>query len=132
MIKTVSLETAKLLKENGFRQDTHFWHSERKYKRPDEENKVISSSYIGHGVHAKSRNIYAAPCTDELLEELPCDIDGLGLIICKIDSGNDGIYYVSYENCITHAYLTTTTFKNEYLPESLASMWLWLKKEGLI
>lgn len=124
MIKTVSLKTAEALKESGWKKETYF---------ADYLQKAETVNWMKEHVRGLRRDDFIyLPTTDELLEELPCDINGLGLLVCKIDAGNDGIYYVSYENCITRFSLTTNVLKNESLPEALAAMWLYLVKEGLI
>lgn len=62
-----------------------------------------------------------APNTDELLEELPET-----LIIWK----SLGAYDVGYRKSLTHE--DSMHSRNSELIEALASMWLYLKKEGII
>lgn len=126
MIKTTSLETSKLLKENGFRQDSHFFYSVN--PRPKEQRTI---SELDSFLHCITNNMkipcddlyFSAPTTDELLEELPCLIndksDGCRLNIDKVITR----YQVRYGNYVE--------FRDKELPEALAKMWLYLKKEGL-
>lgn len=118
MIKIVSLETAKLLKESGFRQDTLF-----SWSRTHVENPYI----LGVGVlqpweTLDKEHCISSPNTDELLEELP-----IGITIEKYSSKGEIRFCVrEVETRVNHS------SHNESLPEALASMWLWLKSEGLL
>lgn len=131
-MKTVSLETSKLLKEKGFRQDTQwYWIEEHQFN----QHKIysiellcqLSSSELIH----KS---FAAPTTDELLEELPCVIvkeqEPKKDVNCwlQIDKTGDTEYLVRY----VHSQSELCSYNGESLPEALAQMWLWLKSEGLL
>lgn len=128
MTRTVSLETAKQLKEAGFSQDSPFnWVEYSSEYMP----KVFFSEYGLDTV--RYIKICSAPTTDELLEELPITIpyfDKQGnLGMCKHEKG----YSVYYE--VENDYEKSSIFNvfvNESLPEALAQMWLWLKKEGLL
>jgi len=134
MIRTVSLETAKLLKENGFRQDSyHFYypileHEVRMVKEPYERavsfptGKTLrwelamgyEEDYCGNDVDK-----IAAPTTDEFLEELPA-----GTSIRKQFS-------LGFE--VWNPYIKSgRLFINESLPEALAQCWIYLKKEGFL
>lgn len=109
MIKTVSLETAKLFKEAGFRQDTEFMWC---YK--PEPPKLVPVIEFGKPMGRKL--ICAAPTTDELLEELP-----LGFIRIERHNGCFIIEVPSLKYAKSHM----------ELPEALAQMWLWLQSENL-
>ena len=119
MIQTVSLETAKLLKEAGFRQDTEmFWYPNPNgttwdYILVTKDFKRVSGGLI----------YTAAPTTDELLEELPSRLNehsGVLLIFKETDAYE--VCYGGHDN----------RFINVSLPEALAQCWLWLRKEKLI
>lgn len=127
MIKITSLETSKLLKGAAFRQDTYWqWSCNIKC-----ENNVLNA---GRFIHENFINI-AAPTTDELLEELPIRIkffDGDIGASLSITLHDDGIkYFVYYAKNISHVAICHSEL-SESLPEALAQMWLWLKKEGLL
>ncbi len=120
MIKTVSLETAKALKDAGFRQDNmaYYYPGELScFKGPVSMEWGIES---GLNSHFK----YAAPTTDELLEELPEIVKDQRLNISK----ERNLYFVSYE----YEDNLLQCFHRKSLPEALAQMWLHLKKESLI
>lgn len=131
-IKTTTLETSKLIREAGFRQDTEFYYlPDSPVYRP---NTVWFKEQLDFKA-MKNREIYAAPTTDELLEELPEIITlkgkGFGSSVetkCVLVMGKvNGEWRISYRNQIAHV-----NREDESLPEALAAMWLWLKKEGLL
>lgn len=110
MIKTVSLETAKLLKEAGFRQNTSMvW---RKYQRWLCEDR--NNEYIDHGWSIEELDETSAQTTNELLDEMS---DNHILDYCNSDDGKHT------QNYLMNLYRD---------PNKLAECWLWLKKEGLI
>lgn len=142
MINTVSLETAKLLKEKEFRQDTELFFCEgntyTEYEvicgtfgiiNKETLDKTLVACYEVHPL--RTLQYYASPCTDELIAELPpwiikCSVQD-DLSICSCRDGWSIIYGISCgdrETCHEEV--------NESLPESLAQMWLYLKSEGLI
>lgn len=105
-VKTTSLETSKMLKEARFRQDTEYHF----YRMSSNEKPFIGSRDITW----QNYIIFAAPTTDELLEELPTN-----LILQYFDDNYTGMAMGDY----------TDLFRD---PNKLADCWLWLKKEGLI
>lgn len=111
MIHKVSLETAKLLKENGFRKECHFGYC-------DGELECNPSP--------TEWPIYA-PTTDELLEELPWHTQ-----IYKGTDGNLGQYICHLDARSVIGQKETKWFYHKDLCEALAQMWLYLKKEGLL
>jgi hypothetical protein len=111
MIPTTRLETSKLLKDAGFRQDTYLYHVEC----DDGEKNWYQLMQSGEW-DDEEREIISAPTTDELLEELPFQT--------KIYKGTENVYIISYSNL--------KDISNEVLPEALAQCWLWLKKENLL
>ncbi len=134
-IKTVSLETARKLKESGFRQDTTFWWinvpNGTHYKTYNDFGWQLEYGYYGFIER------FSAPTTDEILKELPKWIKSPehGLADFLITKGPKN-YTVMYLNCyyFPHARMTKYCIKfvHKELCEALASMWLHLKKEGLL
>lgn len=123
--KTTSLEISKLLKEAGVRQDTEFKWSEKLFHRPNELNIVLHKS---DARPSESVLLFAAFTTDELLEELPYRIGGDNFILDLVIHKNSEGFTVGYRGFPDKK---NTWFKHESLPEALAQMYLWLKKEGL-
>lgn len=125
MIRTVNLETAKKLKDAGFKQDTqYYWKI-----NPFNDEWYITSLRMDKRFAA-----FSAPTTDELLEELPAcvvkEIASKHDVNCwlQIDKIGDSEYYVGY----VHSQNVLYDLFNESLPEALSQMWLFLKKEGLL
>ena len=121
MIKTCSLETAKLLNKAGFRQDTSLFYRVDEFgnvfERNANEDPLKMQKIHGTNIY------YAKPTTDELLEELPDTLnEKSGVFGLWINSGVYEVFYGGFNE----------TFKHESLPEALSQMWLWLKKEGLL
>lgn len=100
MIKTVSLETAKLLKEAGFRQDT-YWHFVRNLVSGDFPLCINCQGIV---------NAIASPTTDELLECL----------------NNDDLIYKYLESNDMDGTDLIWLMRD---PNRLAEAWLWIKKE---
>lgn len=127
MIRTVSLETARLLKENGFKQGIEgerilYWVI---YEGLPSE--LVGSFWsLSKGCKEK----YYAPTSDELLNDLPWRINyEKECLYLTIKKGiND--YGLGYRPELRP--FNRIKFFNESLPEGLSQMWLWLKKEGLI
>lgn len=129
MIKTVSLETAKLLKEAGFKQDTYWYHYEHK-RLKEEDYKECKCEGLNHDdvyYPEESWNKIAAPSTDELLEELPWHTQ-----IYKGTDGNLGQYICHLDARSVIGQKETKWFYHKDLCEALAQMYLFLKKEGLL
>ena len=115
MIKTATLQTAKLLKESGFKQDTYFVHYLNKH-----EDTAINTVSDRIFYPSEYWDEFPSPTTDELLEELPYAIN--------INKGPFE-YRVSYHIV---ARVDNISFLDKSLSEALAKMYLWLKKEKLI
>lgn len=123
-IKTVSLNTARVLEENLFTQNTYFYYIKHKldldYKLENTPNGQCIEDYL------------AAPTSDELLEVLPSsiskDYEEYWIEIFKDDSG----YLVSYSKYNTGDLQTLHQEYNQSLVESLGLMFIFLKKEGLL
>lgn len=134
MIKTTSLETSKLLKDNGFPQDKPekhwvdinfsgargplkpyampFLHGDK----PWDKESLYSKHYLA-----------AAPTTDELLEELPYYvINKNGETGALVMGKPSNIFNVQYRP------KGSPVFKDQSLPEALSQCWLYLKREGLL
>lgn len=122
MIHTVTLETAKLLKENGFPQITDlFWTDIDGISQVTEMRGIIHDDF-------------AAPTSDEILEELPSFLTiNTGAQFDLIIRKDLYVYTVSYQHPSTDIYVfDNKLFVNKSLSDTLAQMWLWLKKEGLL
>lgn len=128
MIKTVSLDTARKLKESGFRQDTEYSWA---------ESSSVMDSHLVHKSNFAAcivKDWFSAPTTDELIEELPACIvkeqEPKKDVNCwlEIEKTYADEYIVAYRHSQSELYEVI----NQSLPESLASMYLWLKSQGLL
>lgn len=125
--KTVTLETAKLLKHAGFRQDTHFSHADWSVNEGSYQfDETSSFKCVG------KEFLFAAPTTEELLEDLPVGSElwtgyYRHLAMWPHDSNNWQCAYVLPEGSGYFGWQEAKT-----LTEVLAQMWLWLKNEGLL
>ncbi len=131
MIATVSLETARRLKDAGFRQNTIFLWASWSTGTQDMDNVVEFREFLEwrkkreHGVKEQVWDAYAAPTTDELLTKIPEEYDGGSLAMTR-----KSVYYEIYEP-YEPAYVKHC-FGGSNLVEALANCWLYLKQEGLI
>lgn len=144
----VSRELAKKLKEAGYPQSTEwfirlqkpigltkiYWHGDMDY-----DNERFSGSKPEQVRFREENEFFAAPMTDELLEQLPN----------VIEEGKT-VYYLLIQNPFTadrRAHYHTVGTKGGRLhaslndsaigvaktqPEALAQLWLWLKDHGYI
>jgi len=108
-----SLELSKQLKEVGWKKETEFWYLPCFNGELEEWHLVPKKEICGCG---GCKRAVPAPISDELLEELPKFV-----AITKL---NDNSYSVILLG-------TDIDFRSN-LPNALAKMWLYLKKEGLI
>jgi len=129
----VSLEIAKQLKEAGYPQEGEFWWTSyyedsfgtfRLYE--DEEFHLKFKPPIMYTEESKFKS-YVAPLATEILEELPRQVilNGWNCVLEIRPYGTQEFEVVYY-----HPH----HFKNEEaytLPNALAKMWLYLKKEGI-
>lgn len=132
--KTTSLETSKLLKEAGFRQDNiSKYHVHRIDSRGRNE---WTTEDLYTFPRDKVKEFIAAPTTDELLEELPQSVfkenDNRILVIeNRFDNNHNSKYWMvscrSYHDDITWGCQT-----DKSLPEALAQMYLFLANKGFI
>lgn len=125
----VDLEIAKELEENGFPQETNFYHRIQK----DGIGEFTDFS----DTHLKSDfmtiiNVYSAPTTDEILKELPKKLYGCHLEIDRTDVA----YYIWYAPIGTNIDQRPKDFvagsMGKKLANALAQKWLYLKKERLL
>ena len=113
----VDLEIAKELKNKGFPQTSSCWW--------------VEANFYGGGFYyflhqnpgPKKGNHYSAPISDEILKELPDNLNGNGLILEPCAKGR--LCCVSYIH-------TQTFFKDEKLSNALAKLWIELKTRGYI
>lgn len=128
----VSLELAKQLKESGWAKETEFWYAiHKKIAEPYYSN----CSHLVYGESelypASDWNSFNAPLVTELLEELPDIISTKdncwGLEIRKIKDN----FRVEYYDFRIMEY-SQKMIESSSLPDALAEMWIWLKKEGHI
>lgn len=128
-MKTVSLETAKQLKEVGFPQETEFY-----WRVPDDEEKSTVESREKMKKFYYIFPTYASPTADEILEELPQTIKYNGKTYhLFISMGLDRQYFVVYANELDYEYNAPFPIKMRHsLAEAVAEIYLYLKKEGLI
>lgn len=139
MIKTVSLETAKLLKDNGFSQEKSEKHwVDLNFSGARGTLKPYAMSFLHGDKPWDKESLYSkhylasAPSTDELLEELPDMVNFKnfnGMLIIQKRLKYFDVYYRRFSG---NGYFPKNIRGYESLPEALAQMWLYLKKEGFI
>lgn len=133
MIKTTNLETSRLLKENGFPQKTLiFWE----YGHPNMKGQWEQKEWYLSDYYTKSDKAISSPSTDDLLEQLPQIIGEVGKRFTRQIIIQEYYIIITYEErCFgSGKTLIRETYETDKynLVESLAQMWLWLKKEGMI
>jgi hypothetical protein len=112
---TTSLDISRQLKEAGWKKETEFWwYVSSLGGKPN----LVPKSNLS--VNKKLVKLYSAPLATEILEELP-----MGLHIIKGISYIDGKFQVFTID-------EEQSEPDESLPNALAKMWLYLKKEGLL
>jgi len=125
MIKTVSLETAKALRNAGFKKECDFtWEFRHPIKADDGDGWELF--HRSRFLNLANRYGVFSPTTDELLEELPKELKGNDLAIRF--NGTIG-WEIGYEN----KYFQYEEYVNsQSLCEAVAQMYLFLAKEGLL
>lgn len=132
-MKTVSFETAKKLKDAGFKQETYFYHS-------------LNDKGIYHVCSHREFELLKkiskgeplpAPDTDELLEGLPYFIEGEDVYVYAFQihcgSVSDKRDWIpNYYDELTGNSVYDFSHRNESLIESLAELWLKLKEKKLV
>lgn len=118
----VDLEIAKELKENGFPQESFIdWL----YNATDEwclVSQECSAYDKDRWVEIDKNRVCSAPTSDEILKELPNQIEKRRLEIIAGENSFLAIYEKGNMKLSGHL--------NDKLSNSLASLWLNLKKEG--
>ncbi len=133
----VDLEIAKELKINGFPQKinrfcwVHGWT----------ESLVGKEEHYSIGYNIKS-DVYEierffAPISDELLKELPHEVNGSWLLITPVGKGYEVGYWEGEWNkeATENDPLTRKIYEHyldKKLSNALSNLWLYLKKEGYI
>lgn len=121
----LSLETSQLLKECGFPQDSYFqWIFIHSAVNPEYNHWELLDKE--HVLYIKDADIqYACPTSDEILELLPNELGEFYLSITKMNKGTYSVGYY-FENS------TKQDFGNKSLPEAIAQMYIFLRREKLI
>jgi hypothetical protein len=123
MIATVTLETAKLLKESGFRQDSEFHWVDLNFdgaRGPLKPYRLFTGTDDIHDGKGLYKSLAAAPTTDELLAVLKENkIDKFLIRPCSKWYGIEADWYDYNES-------------GESLVELLAEFWICLAKENLL
>lgn len=127
----IDLEIAKELKINGFSQNTHyFWARYNKKVMRSEQWDLIDRPFSNE---ALQKPYYSAPTTDEILKELPNEINGYVLEIIRYE---DGAIEADYTKYVQHyedtEYLIQSKKLFYKLSNCVAELWIDLKKEGYI
>jgi hypothetical protein len=125
---SVSLETAKKLKEAGWNKPTALVYTNYYHGEPTEK------MHLEFPVHTTDPNKLYAPTTDEILADLPKTINGYA------NSDNKNVSYIvavfKGEDTYFAGYffygIELIVFKNKSLVEALAELWLWAKEKGYI
>lgn len=123
----VSLEIAKQLKEAGWKKETEFWWVDLTFSRGEW---LLRNSF--EASRFKEQTKYPAPLATEILEELPCIIK-IKQFLGSMD-GHLETYKKEYKGKIWYGvcYRSIKHCTDFTLPNALAKMWIYLKKEGLL
>jgi len=134
----VDLDIAMELKINDFSQKTYFcWMNFTQLENDfgfvhhyisDGKEYHFQANYIDSDLPAKG-HVYYAPTSDELLKELPHEVNGFHLRIEPVlnEEYIVGYWEEGYEDERRFDY-----YNDKKLTNALAKMWLYLKKEGLL
>lgn len=115
----VDLEIARELKENGFSQNSIY-----RYEIDIKEDASLCQNFIPINDHVNY--VYSAPCSDEILKELPKRISyHQNLCIIK----DEQTYWCAYEGATLEDEVGASSKK---LSNALAKLYIRLKKEGYI
>lgn len=143
----VSSEIAKELKEAGWKKETEFWWNA--HDRLDLDTNTTYKDNFSLDNFNKWGNVcggyesLSAPLATEILEELPKidDSDNLAHWHFEIELTKGGMYYCRYVSIDNREIPDNSKEEDEdkwmliddiYLPNALAKMWLYLKKEKLV
>lgn len=133
---TVSLETAKKLKEAGFTQTTcaswvgvdKFEGGFDKYIHQADLEEKRDWSIEESGFSKENTEIFAAPTFEEIWNELPITLNVRWEYVKMLDFG-----FIGYLNFNTSTFCGDLRFDaNENIAEAAAELWLELKSEGHI
>lgn len=118
----VSLELSRELKENGYPQEGEMWWMESYWG----DGTMIRWDIVSEKDKDIGENSCVSPLATELLERLPVPL----LVFTKMPKGKKEIQYIiTYADTFGKNPATTI---DESLPNALAKMWLYLRKEKLI
>lgn len=127
----VDLEIAEELEKNNFPQTIYGWYKPN-YDGRDRKPELLE--VLARGTSKSSFNnltyyrLTYAPTSDEILKELPVEINGFNFRIERTDTDFVIAYLeLGYEDEVRFGY-----FHDKKLVNALAKMWLYLKKEGLL
>lgn len=124
----IDLKLAKELKKEGFPQKTHFSYAKSlKYGNLHLTTKELMTGWIAVW------EIYDAPTSDELLKELPFEINEYILEIIRYETGTIEADYTRYgliDEDVEYLIQSKKLFYKS--SDALAELWLDLKKEGYI
>lgn len=126
MIKTVTLQTAKKLKEAGFPQKGDYWWSNVLQDKFDLSSEQTWQCGHGKYFHVDFENEevnIAAPTAEEVLELLPRKIAQREWIRI-LRGSHDRLWHITYGH--------HRKVRDESLAEASAKMWLYLKKNNLL
>lgn len=124
-----SLALSKKLKQNGYPQTTvNHW------ERPVENGELCpEAEYFisAEDCEEHDHKPFAAPISEELLEQLPIHIEGVdGHAYLQITKANDH-YEVQYTDSSGLKYRDIPPLlQHQRLCDSLAELWLWLRDNG--
>ena len=125
MTHTVTLKTAKRMKELGFSQETDCWWSKLK----NDKWHVYTKWQIGN--HPELfKDTLSAPISDEILEVLPETIVVSNKIYVLWVNKVDGVWRCGYEEEPNSCLFFQEN--NKSLPEALGQMFNYLKEKELI
>lgn len=116
----VDLKIAKELKENGFPQNNAY-----RYEIDIKEVACLCQDFVPINDHVNY--VVSAPCSDELLKELPKRIANYYQNLCIV-KGNQ-TYWCGYEDETLERELAASAKK---LSNALAKLFIRLKKEGYL
>ena len=114
----VSLEISRDLKEAGWKKEAEFW-----WWRPNKTTNHWEINMFKKVSFIDDNTCICAPLATEILEELP-DM--------SFDTGRRNNLWVVFFQNNTEGEKVNVVCKDKSLPNALAKMWLFLKKEKLI
>lgn len=119
----VSLELAKQLKEAGYPNNTLWYWAVEMYNGYETDRWSLAPTEHLLEEHVKC----PAPLTDEILAQLPHNIK-----IVRLHDATNQAHKVGWFSVWLSKHPNSPVEKNKSLPDALAKMWLYLKKDGKI